>query len=60
MVYNILMTDLSKRRQAAGLTQRDLARLIGCSQAAVSLWERDRTTPRPWTRRAIEQALAGK
>jgi transcriptional regulator with XRE-family HTH domain len=55
--YNYLVNELARRRKAAGLTQEQLAKAIGCSQAAVSLWERGEANPRPWTRRAIEHAL---
>jgi transcriptional regulator with XRE-family HTH domain len=39
-------TALRRHRLAKGLTQPQLAKLIGCSQAVVSYWETGRGFPR--------------
>lgn len=41
------MTMLRRHRLAKGLTSAELAKRIGCSQAAVSTWETGRSLPTP-------------
>lgn len=49
--------QLKERRLAAGLTQRELARLSGIAQPNIAAYESARRTPRPETLRQIEAAL---
>jgi transcriptional regulator with XRE-family HTH domain len=49
--------DLRRRRQAAGLSQEDLAAVVGVTPQAISLWERGRRRPRPATVARILEAL---
>jgi DNA-binding transcriptional regulator YiaG len=52
-------TELFLARMKAGLTQGDLARVIGVSQSAVSIWERRGDGPIPSHRPTqIEEAIA--
>jgi transcriptional regulator with XRE-family HTH domain len=39
--------DFAKARQAAGLTQAELAELIGVTRLTVSKWERGESSPPP-------------
>jgi transcriptional regulator with XRE-family HTH domain len=39
--------EIKKRREAKGLTQEDLAKLIGVSRVTVARWETDKTKPLP-------------
>ena len=43
---------LALLRRARGLTQRELAEKLGCSQQLVSKWERQDPGPRAWGRLA--------
>ncbi|WP_051259376.1 helix-turn-helix domain-containing protein [Schaalia suimastitidis] len=45
MDKNTFSLELRARRGALGLSQDDLARLLGVKQTAVSLWETGRRTP---------------
>ena len=40
-----MLNPIRKARLLAGLSQGDLAREMGLSQGAVSLWERGKTSP---------------
>lgn len=46
------------QRLAAGLTQSELADKIGCSEAYVSLLERDLRQGSPWFMKHLAQVLA--
>lgn len=50
---------LRDRREAAGLTQAELAEAVGVGQAAVSRWEAGSTAPSVRLLPAIEAALDG-
>lgn len=52
------MNALKERRQAAGLTQQELADLAGVSQATISLVEVRGIVPRVDTAIALADALA--
>ena len=49
---------LRKRRKALGLSQMELARLVGVSLLTVQLWERGVSEPKPENREKLEQVLA--
>lgn len=51
--------DLRKRRKALGLSQMELARLVGVSLLTVQLWERGVSEPKPENRGKLEQVLSG-
>jgi tetratricopeptide (TPR) repeat protein/transcriptional regulator with XRE-family HTH domain len=48
---------LAQRRKALGLTQQDLAGLLGVERSTVVRWERGGTEPQPWTRPRLAKAL---
>jgi transcriptional regulator with XRE-family HTH domain len=48
---------LAERRRALGLTQEDLAALLGMERSTVVRWERGATQPLPWIRPRLAQAL---
>jgi tetratricopeptide (TPR) repeat protein/transcriptional regulator with XRE-family HTH domain len=48
---------LAARRKALGLTQEDLAGLIGVERSTVVRWERGDTEPQPWIRARLAKAL---
>jgi len=50
--------DLRKRRKALGLSQMELARLVGVSLLTVQLWEREVSEPKPENREKLEQVLS--
>jgi transcriptional regulator with XRE-family HTH domain len=50
--------DLRKRRKALGLSQMELARLVGVSLLTVQLWERGVSQPKPENREKLEQVLS--
>lgn len=52
------MTLLRRRRVLEGLTQSQLARRIGVSQAAVQSWEAGRFDPSPRHIKRLAKALA--
>jgi len=52
-----IVSDLKTLRMAAGISQRELARLIGERQSNVSYWERTGQPPRSNVLAAISQAL---
>lgn len=51
------MTPMKKARKAAGLTQEQLARQLGCTQAHVSDVERGTTAASPRLAEAIAKVL---
>ena len=60
-IINITSSDLARRREALGMTQRDIALLLGSSSNSVSRWELgDSRVPTwmHWALRGIEQAHA--
>ena len=50
--------DLRKRRKALGLSQMELARLVGVSLLTVQIWERGVSEPKPENREKLEQVLS--
>ena len=50
--------DLRERRKALGLSQMDLAGLVGVSLLTVQLWERGVSQPKPENREKLEQVLS--
>ena len=50
--------DLRKRRKALGLSQMELARLVGVSLLTIQTWERGVSEPKPENREKLEQVLA--
>lgn len=48
---------LTARRKALGLTQEDLAALLGVQRSTVVRWERGDTEPLPWMRPRLAKAL---
>jgi tetratricopeptide (TPR) repeat protein/DNA-binding XRE family transcriptional regulator len=48
---------LAQRRKGLGLTQEDLADLLGVERSTVVRWERGETEPLPWTRPKLAKAL---
>ena len=51
-------SKLAQRRQAVGLGQTDLARLVGVDRITVWRWERRNTRPIPMVAKVVEDALA--
>jgi DNA-binding transcriptional regulator YiaG len=47
--------EMMEIRKGLGLTRRELAELLDCSQSAISKWEVNR--PAPWTNYAIRIAV---
>lgn len=50
--------DLRKRRKALGLSQMELARLVGVSLLTIQTWERGVSQPNPENREKLEQVLS--
>jgi transcriptional regulator with XRE-family HTH domain len=48
---------LTERRKAVGLSQGELAGLLGVERSTVLRWEAGRTAPQPWVRPALADAL---
>jgi transcriptional regulator with XRE-family HTH domain len=48
---------LTRRRKALGLTQEDLAALLGVERTTVARWERGQTEPGPWIQPKLAKAL---
>jgi tetratricopeptide (TPR) repeat protein/transcriptional regulator with XRE-family HTH domain len=48
---------LARRRKALGLTQEDLAELLGVERSTVVRWERGETEPLPWVRPKLATTL---
>ena len=42
----MLGANIRERRKAAGLTQAEFATTLGVKQAAVAMWETDRSVPK--------------
>ena len=49
--------DLRKRRKELGLSQMELARLVGVSLLTIQTWERGVSEPKPENREKLEQVL---
>ena len=49
--------QLAQRRKALGLTQEDLADLLGVQRSTVVRWERGGAAPQPWIRPRLAKAL---
>lgn len=54
---DLSISPLSRRRLERGLTQRSLAKTLGVTESAVSLWEAGQCAPSPPYRRPLAQAL---
>lgn len=52
------MSQIKKRRQAAGLTQEELAAKVGVSVIAVKKWEQGERRPRSTRLKKLAKALA--
>ena len=50
--------DLRKRRKELGLSQMELASLVGVSLLTVQIWERGVSEPKPENREKLEQVLS--
>lgn len=50
--------DLRKRRKALGLSQMELARLVGVSLPTIQIWERGVSEPKPENKEKLEQVLS--
>lgn len=50
-------TQLIERRKTLGLSQESLAETIGAETSTVARWERGETTPQPWHRPRLAEAL---
>jgi transcriptional regulator with XRE-family HTH domain len=48
---------LARARKSAGLTQEDLAHLVGVDRSTVGRWEAGETEPKPWLRRKLARHL---
>lgn len=52
------LNDLRKRRKALGLSQMELARLVGVSLLTIQTWERGVSEPKPENREKLERVLS--
>ena len=50
--------DLRGRRKSLGVSQMELARLVGVSLLTIQTWERGVSEPRPENREKLEQVLS--
>lgn len=50
-------SPIAQRRLALGMTQQQLAEVVGCRQVDISLWENGQRRPRVETAVKIAQAL---
>ena len=50
--------DITKRREAAGMTQEQLAAALGVPQSTISRWESGKVRPRPDMMQRIKKAIA--
>jgi len=50
--------DLRKRRKALGLSQMELAKLVGVSLLTVQIWEQGVSEPKPENKEKLEQVLS--
>jgi DNA-binding XRE family transcriptional regulator len=48
---------LAERREVVGHSQETLARLVGVEPTTVGRWERGETSPQPWCRPKLADAL---
>ncbi len=48
---------LAERREIVGHTQETLARIVGVEPTTVGRWERGETSPQPWARPKLAEAL---
>lgn len=55
---DLTVTELKKRRKALGVSQMDLARLVGVSLLTIQTWERGAGEPKPENREKLEQILS--
>ena len=58
MTAQLLRERILKYRQAKGLSQEELAHIIGVSWATLNRWENGHTTPRGLQKKSIERILA--
>lgn len=49
---------LAERREIVGHSQETLARIVGVEPTTVGRWERGETSPQPWTRPKLADALS--
>ena len=49
--------DLRRRRKALGLSQMELAKLVGVSLLTIQIWERGVSEPKPENKEKLEQVL---
>ncbi len=49
---------LAYRREIVGHTQETLAEFVGVEPTTVGRWERGETSPQPWSRPKLAEALA--
>lgn len=54
------MTNLKALREKRGITQVELAKLVGVNQPAIAHWEAGTTMPRAKTLRTLAQVLKCK
>src|SRR5207248_2610861 len=57
-VMTVKRRALAERRKAVGLTQEQLATLLGVERSTVVRWEAGETEPLPWCRPKLAEALA--
>jgi len=49
--------EIKQLRIKLGKTQVEMGRLVGVDALTVSRWERNKTRPNKWTRRALEKLI---
>lgn len=49
--------EIKENRKAKGLTQEDLAKLIGVSRVTIARWETDKTEPLPIFKEILRKKL---
>ena len=50
--------DIAKRREAAGMTQKELADILAVPQSTISRWETQKVRPRPEMLAKIKETIA--